>query len=68
MHEMADKPKKVIEWEEIRGTVKGKAGLLDSRLDLYRAKVPGGWVICVGPHGSTFYPDQNHTWDGNSLP
>ena len=36
----------------------------------YRAKVPGGWLIRVWQsegQGITFYPDPNHTWDGNSL-
>lgn len=40
-----------------------------------RAKVPGGWFVVVnigsdsmgGDSGAFFYPDPNHTWDGNSL-
>jgi len=46
--------------------------------DIYRSKVPGGWLIyaCqvsndgVYPHahgGPTFYPDPTHEWDGGSL-
>jgi hypothetical protein len=36
-----------------------------------RAKVPGGWLVLVEMGqgiGLTFYPDPNHTWNGNSLP
>ena len=40
-----------------------------------RAKVPGGWLICVfwnsvscGGPSMLFYPDPEHLWDGASLP
>ena len=40
---------------------------------LYRAKMPGGWLIMIrsdvptsGP-AITFYPDTKHEWDGSSL-
>ncbi|CAN2049582.1 conserved hypothetical protein [Candidatus Magnetomoraceae bacterium gMMP-13] len=33
---------------------------------LYRAKVPGGWLV-YWYEGITFYPDPNHKWDGTSL-
>lgn len=40
-----------------------------------RAKVPGGWLICVfwnnanvGGPSMLFYPDPTHAWDGASLP
>jgi hypothetical protein len=42
---------------------------------LYRAAVPGGWLITilysahnVGGPTMCFYPDADHTWDGGSLP
>lgn len=39
---------------------------------VYRAKVPGGWLILTsggqGFSGLTFYPDPKHEWDGGSLP
>jgi hypothetical protein len=31
-----------------------------------RAKVPGGWLIALGT-GVTFYPDPEHSWNGESL-
>ena len=42
---------------------------------MYRAKVPGGWLVKVmlnsfKPNAAvslTFYPDPDHSWDGNSL-
>jgi hypothetical protein len=34
---------------------------------IYRAKVPGGWLVAVRPHDSlTFLPDPQHDWDGSS--
>ncbi|WP_071789104.1 hypothetical protein [Leptolyngbya sp. Heron Island J] len=42
-------------------------------LGVWRAKVPGGWIIairCGGSEGGgvTFYPDPHHQWDGGTLP
>jgi hypothetical protein len=35
---------------------------------MYRAKVPGGWLIAMRPNDSvTFLPDPQHEWDGASL-
>ena len=38
--------------------------------DVYRAKVPGGWLVLVtnNARGLMFYPDAEHNWDGGSLP
>jgi hypothetical protein len=44
------------------------------QVSLYRAKVPGGWLVLAvlgltGESGTiTFYPDPGHAWDGSSLP
>ena len=37
--------------------------------DVYRAKVPGGWLVLVtnNARGLMFYPDPKHNWDGGSL-
>ncbi len=43
--------------------------LSSDRFGVFRAKVPGGWLIAVeGRSGCalTFYPDPNHHWDGRS--
>lgn len=44
-------------------------------LAIQRARVPGGWLVAGYLMGLpfknasvTFYPDPEHTWDGNSLP
>jgi len=38
--------------------------------DVYRAKVPGGWLLLVtnNARGLMFFPDAEHHWDGGSLP
>lgn len=37
--------------------------------DVYRAKVPGGWLVLIytNAKGLTFYPDPEHKWNGGSL-
>ena len=43
---------------------------------IYRAKVPGGWLITIfwtsghneGGVTTTFMPDAAHEWDGGSMP
>jgi hypothetical protein len=32
-----------------------------------RAKVPGGWLVLAGSSSLAFYPDAEHTWNGESL-
>jgi hypothetical protein len=32
-----------------------------------RAKVPGGWLVAIGGTGLTFYPDAEHSWNGQSI-
>lgn len=49
-----------------------KAGLLSRMAHvMYRAKVPGGWLVVAdssqGFSGITFYPDPRHEWDGGTL-
>jgi hypothetical protein len=51
---------------------------ITSSTNLYRAKVPGGWLVAssylkmnnqggaAGGSGLTFVPDPNHSWDGGS--
>lgn len=48
----------MITWEPLKNSM--------TLLKFWRAKVPGGWLVLCG--GSlAFYPDADHTWDGNSL-
>jgi hypothetical protein len=49
-----------------------KAGALTRMTTaMYRAEVPGGWLVTVfgsqGLSGVTFYPDPRHEWDGGTL-
>jgi hypothetical protein len=49
-----------MNWEELKSSV-GR---------VYRAKVPGGWLVMIEGYEErslTFYPDANHSWDGKSL-
>ncbi len=54
----------MINWQKVDSQEHGLA--------MYRAKVPGGWLVWAhwgqGPGSLTFYPDPQHAWDGNSLP
>ena len=37
---------------------------------VHRAKIPGGWILVTGHRSeasTTFIPDPEHRWDGNSL-
>ena len=47
-------------WERLRsGTIA-----------MQRAKLPGGWLIALGDSGTrslTFYPDPDHSWNGETL-
>jgi hypothetical protein len=46
---------------------KYSAGIYES---LFRARVPGGWLIVVHQQdgcGTTFIPDPEHLWNGGSL-
>jgi hypothetical protein len=43
-------------------------GTLPSRVS--RARIPGGWLLISTSNaggGCTFYPDQEHKWDGGSV-
>jgi len=51
----------MLKWESVPS---------DSRISVYRARVPGGWLVFTwwgsSYSGLTFYPDPNHQWDGTS--
>ena len=40
------------------------------RQRVWRAKVPGGWIVGRpnADSGMVFVPDPEHKWEGNSLP
>lgn len=69
-----DKPKKpTLIWQGINST--SDALLVIPNVHIWRAKVPGGWLVTscnskasASPgSGLTFVPDPNHEWDGGSL-
>lgn len=51
-------------------TVKAKGLHPGAKKQIKRAKIVGGWLVCMGGFngGMTFIPDPNHEWDGHSLP
>ncbi|MFO0899732.1 MAG: hypothetical protein U0836_20070 [Pirellulales bacterium] len=63
---MAEKP--ILHLEELNLQYAGQK----SAKYVYRARVPGGWLIFIwtpgrgGLGGATFYPDPNHGWDGGT--
>jgi hypothetical protein len=54
-------------WEDLRSSRAG-GEILKLGWDIYRARVPGGWLVLVihNTSGLTFYPDPEHRWDGTS--
>ncbi|MGV6826597.1 MAG: hypothetical protein ACWA5Q_06450 [bacterium] len=61
-------------FSEVVGTLKWKDIECDGGpKSMYRAKIPGGWLLSVRGYddkeggGLTFIPDPNHEWDGNSI-
>jgi hypothetical protein len=64
---MPEKP--ILNLEELNARYEGK----EPAKYVYRARVPGGWLIFTYPemkglYGVTFYPDPNHAWDGGTQP
>lgn len=56
-------------WEELKSQV-GIGGMFSPWIIVYRAKVPGGWLVATRSYdsgGVTFLPDPEHEWDGHSL-
>lgn len=60
---------RTVDWQDIGDPAKryGSASM-------FRAKVPGGWLIRLSSQTNTtaseaitFYPDADHVWDGGSL-
>jgi hypothetical protein len=52
----------MLTWEQIDS--------VPANFTVYRAKVPGGWLISINLHdgqGLTFYPDPNHEWGVKTL-
>ena len=51
----------MLKWQEVQS---------DSYMKVYRAKVPGGWLVFTywgsSFAGQAFYPDPNHQWDGTN--
>ena len=59
---------RIINFEPIKGIYKsGSASFY-----MWRAKIPGGWLLTLPPDAAksspTFIPDPDHSWDGSSLP
>ncbi|MCG2754903.1 MAG: hypothetical protein L6247_04970 [Desulfobacteraceae bacterium] len=54
----------MVKWKELKQNLRRYGSL-------YRAKVPGGWLVRISQsegEAMTFYPDPDHKWDGRSLP
>ena len=55
-------------WHELN-SVRADKGVLGLGWNVFRAKVPGGWLVLVMQNvsGVTFVSDPDHSWDGSSL-
>lgn len=65
----------MLRFEEIRYWLRlpkydDKEARQDHEGSVYRAKILGGWLVGLpgSGQGTTFVPDPEHKWDGNSLP
>ena len=57
-----------LTWEKLNSGRKEEKWY-ESSWEVYRAKVPNGWLILIVERGGvTFYPDPDHSWNGGSLP
>ncbi len=54
-------------WERVRST-RANGGIFKLDWEVYRTKVPGGWLVVVmhNTSGLRFYPDPEHKWDAAS--
>jgi hypothetical protein len=66
-----------LEWQLISTITQFRGGMRstgDTFIEISRACVPGGWLLLTAVKGevdqasTSFYPDAEHLWDGNSLP
>ena len=59
-------------WETVKTELQEKGFMKGSAPFVFRAKVPGGWLVSTlypgGSGGAFFYPDPDRLWDGSSLP
>lgn len=46
----------LFHWQEIR----------TNHGELWRAQVPGGWLLMTAARALAFYPDAGHAWDGRT--
>ena len=54
-----------LSWEELNSK---RAGIIKGGWNVFRTKVPGGWLVLVTfvTPTLTFYQDPEHKWDGGS--
>lgn len=67
-----------LKWERIEADLEGPPRMppmiesdrqrLIQRMNVYRAKVPGGWLLMSPRGGMSFIADPQHAWSGGSLP
>ena len=55
--------KKLLSFE----LVSNRINTTSAKFVIYRAKIPGGWLVALRPHDNlTFVPEPQHKWDGGS--
>jgi hypothetical protein len=61
---LAGLPEKILTFDLLLNRISSNS----ATFSMYRAKVPGGWLVASRPHDNVlFIPDPHHDWDGGSV-
>lgn len=60
---------RIFNMQKLDLRLEGKKPGMMNDIAVYRAQVPGGWLVAFWTSGMgvTFYPDPEHAWDGGTL-
>jgi hypothetical protein len=56
-----------FKWERIESDFPDKDGNGKYPTPIFRAKVPRGWFVLIEGQQPFFFPDEEHTWSGDTM-